>query len=264
MFVQRDGVRLFYDRQGAGEPPVVLVHGWTMSHEIWREQRAPLAQRNTTVAVDLRGFGRSDKPDGDYALPVFVDDLHFTLRQLALERPVLVGWSLGASICLQYAAEYPNELSKLALIDGSPLLMARPDFPHAIAAEAVEQIMLALQQDYAAGTRAFIETMFPERVDEQLKAWIHGITRQTGLRVAVNSIENSAAADLRACLAEVSVPTLIMCGKQDRVCLPAASRYMHAHIADSELYEFPGKGHAPFLTASREFNARLLAFIDSA
>jgi len=261
MFLEHDGVKLYCDIQGRGQPRVLFVHGWTMSHEVWREQRFILSPKGASVAVDLRGFGRSDKPQSDYSLQEFASDLEFVVATLGLDKPVVVGWSLGASISLLYAATNPGSLSKLVLVDGSPMMMATPDFPHTISRELAEQILSGLTDDYVKGTRDFVEAMFPEAVGEDIKTWIHSIMQQTTVEIALRTIANAGEVDLRPRLDEITVPTLILCGKQDRVCLPGASRYMHERIANSQLHEFAGKGHAPFLTAADAFNDILRGFV---
>lgn len=261
MFLNRDGVQLFYDVHGTGEPTLLFVHGWMMNHEVWREQVAAFGKTNRVVTVGLRGFGQSDKPAGEYTLDLFADDLDFVVRELKLDKPVVVGWSMGVSIALVYAAKHPERVSKLALVDGTPMLVAAGDWVHAIPPEAANGLLGAMQADFAAGTRGFVELMFPEAGADELKNWIHGITQQTTAAVALNSIGNAAGRDLRPEVKRVAHPTLIMCGDQDHVCLPEASRYMHSQIAGSELHEFAGKGHAPFLTDAEAFNVRLQSFV---
>lgn len=261
MFLNRDGVKLYYEVHGSGEPTLLFVHGWTMSHEVWREQVAVFSKTHRVVTIDLRGFGQSDKPEGDYTLELFADDVDFVIRGLKLEKPVYIGWSMGVSIGLVYAAAHPGSLSKLVLVDGTPMLIASGDFTDAVPPAMAQQLLGALQTDYAAGTQAFVGIVLPEPDTEALKAWVHGITLQTTPPIALNSIGNAGARDLRPLLSQIRTPTLIVYGDQDQLCLPAASRYMHAQIGGAEIHEFAGKGHAPFLTDRQAFNERLRSFI---
>ena len=263
MYVERDGVKLFYDVQGDGDPTLLFVHGWMMSHEVWREQVPVFSQDHKVVSIGLRGFGQSDKPDGEYTLELFADDIDFMVGELGLNKPVFIGWSMGASIGLLYATAHSERLSKLVLVDGTPLLIASEDFNHAIPPEAGEQLVGALQADFTGGARAFVDLMFPEPGIDELKNWVHGITQQTKQAIALNTIANVGGRDLRVLLKQISLPTLILYGEQDQVCLPGASRYMHEQIQNSDIYEFPGKGHVPFLTDSEEFNKRLRAFLSN-
>lgn len=261
MFLDRDDVRLFYDIQGEGDPTLLFIHGWGMSHEVWREQVSEFSRDHRVVSVDLRGFGQSDKPQVNYSFDLFTDDLGFVIRELGLKKPILVGWSMGASIALVYAAAHPERVSKLVLVDGTPLVLAREDFPHGLPEPQLQQLLGAMQADYAAGMRFFVDLFFPEPNTSQLKDWVHGITQQTTPAVAVSCMANVAGTDLRPLLKKITVPTLLLHGELDQASSPAVNSYMHAQISNSETHMFPGKGHAPFLTDAQAFNKRLRTFV---
>lgn len=261
MFLTREGVDILVRDEGQGAPPLLFVHGWMMSHEVWREQFAAFSKVHRTVALDLRGFGASGKPEGDYSIDTFCNDLDFVTSSLALEKPVVVGWSMGASVALVYAATRPERVSKLVLVDGTPLLVATSDFPHGIPPEAAQQFVAQLQADFFQAARGFVEPMFPEPGTDHLKDWIHGITQQTKPSIAIGCLISAGTQDLRPHLGNVRAPTLVCYGEEDRVCLPEASRYMADRIPQAEVVSFPGKGHAPFLTDTQAFNDALRAFL---
>lgn len=261
MFLNRDGVRLFYDIQGEGEPTLLFIHGWAMSHEVWQEQTAEFSRDHRVVSIDLRGFGQSDQPEVDYSFDLFADDLDFMIQELGLKKPILVGWSMGASIALVYAVAHPERVSKLVLVDGTPLVLAAEDFPYGLPEQQLQQLLGAMQADYAAGMRFFVDLFFPEPNTDQLKEWVHGISQQTIPAVAISCMANVAGTDLRPLLKQVTVPTLVLHGALDQASSPPINVYMHAQIPNSEIHEFPGKGHAPFLTDAEAFNKRLRAFV---
>ncbi len=261
MFLNREGVDIYVHDGGAGSPALLFVHGWIMSHEVWKEQIGFFESSHRTVAIDLRGFGASAKPEGNYTLQTFCDDLDFVISSLGLDRPVLIGWSMGASVALVYAATHPERVSKLVLVDGTPLLVATLDFPHAMPPEAAQQFAALLQSDFAQGARSFVELMFPEPGTEDLKGWVYGIAQQAHPQIALNCLLVIGTQDLRPYLSQVKSPTLICYGEQDRVCLPEASTYMAERIASAQVASFPGKGHAPFLTDAAAFNSALQNFL---
>jgi pimeloyl-ACP methyl ester carboxylesterase len=113
----RDGVRLAFRDEGSGGPPVLLVHGMACRHTHMTPQLEHLRARHRTVAVDLRGHGESSAPAGEYGIDVFVDDLLFLVEELGLERPVLVGHSLGGSISLATAVAAPDRVGGLVMLD---------------------------------------------------------------------------------------------------------------------------------------------------
>ncbi len=260
MFVNCGGVGLFVQDVGQGEP-LVFVHGWMMSHEVWKEQVSAFRGRYRIVALDLRGFGESRKPEGNYSIDIFCQDLATVLSALRVDKPVLVGWSMGASVAMVYAATRPEDVSKVVLVDGTPLLVATEDFPYAMPQDAARQFLDHLQADFPQTSRAFVELMFPEPDSGLLKEWIYGITQQTTKSIAMECLVSAGTQDLRPYLKQIKAPTLVCYGEEDRVCLPDASRFMATEIPDSRLIVFPGKGHAPFLTDVSAFNGALEAFL---
>lgn len=108
--------------------PIICVHGITANAFCFQVLADELAPDHRVIAYDLRGRGDSDKPDYGYSVPIHAADLAEVMDALKLERPVLVGHSLGALISLYFAAHYPGKLSKLVLIDGgTPLAWKSPD-----------------------------------------------------------------------------------------------------------------------------------------
>jgi pimeloyl-ACP methyl ester carboxylesterase len=121
--LERDGVALFYEEAGDGEPPVLLVHGWCCDHAYFAPQFGHFAERgHRVVAVDLRGHGRSDKPRQQYAMQVFADDLAWMCERLDLAKPVVVGHSMGGIVAFDLAARYPDLPSAVVMLDAAVVL----------------------------------------------------------------------------------------------------------------------------------------------
>jgi len=116
-YLDHGGVSLAYLDVGAGDPPLVLVHGMACDHTHLLPQLRHLSPHHRTIAVDLRGHGHSDKPRGAYTTEVFGDDLLFLFDRLGLDQPVLIGHSLGGSISLALAARHPDRVGALVLLD---------------------------------------------------------------------------------------------------------------------------------------------------
>jgi pimeloyl-ACP methyl ester carboxylesterase len=115
--VTSDGVRLAYEEAGTGSPSVLLVHGMACDRTQMRAQLAHLASRHRAVAVDMRGHGESDKPHGDYGHEVLGGDLLELSEALGLDRPVVMGHSLGGSVALQAAVAHPGAFRGLVMLD---------------------------------------------------------------------------------------------------------------------------------------------------
>ena len=126
--VSAGDVKLHYVQWGEQGPPIVCVHGLTANAFCFQAFADDLAHDHRVFAYDLRGRGDSDKPEHGYSVPIHTTDLSRLIDALGLERPVLMGHSLGALISLYFAAHYPQKLSKLILIDaGAPLPWRTPE-----------------------------------------------------------------------------------------------------------------------------------------
>jgi pimeloyl-ACP methyl ester carboxylesterase len=109
------GGKLYYEAAGAGEP-LVFVHGFTLDTRMWDDQWDVFASKYRVVPYDVRGFGRSDLPGGAYANYI---DLDAVVQHLGLQRPHVVGLSMGGGIAVDYAASFPDGLRSLTLIDST-------------------------------------------------------------------------------------------------------------------------------------------------
>jgi pimeloyl-ACP methyl ester carboxylesterase len=113
---QLPGVRLHYVVAGAGEP-VILLHGWSQTWYEWRHILPALAEQFTVVAPDLRGLGDSSNPGGGFDKKTVAGDVRELARRLDLGPVALVGHDHGASVAYAYAAQWPDEVRRLALVE---------------------------------------------------------------------------------------------------------------------------------------------------
>ena len=119
--VMVNGVRLRYWTWGGAGRPIVLVHGLASTHRIWDFVAPLLARDFRVVALDQRGHGESDKPDGCYDFATVAADLNSLLRALKIDSPILVGHSWGANVALEHAVTYQDTTAGLCLIDGGTI-----------------------------------------------------------------------------------------------------------------------------------------------
>jgi pimeloyl-ACP methyl ester carboxylesterase len=113
----RDNVKLAFVESGTGDPPLLFVHCWGCDHSFFAPQLDHFGRRHRAIAVDLRGHGASDKPQQDYTLSTFAADLIWTCEQLELERPVVIGHSMGGNTAVELAARYPDFAAAIVMID---------------------------------------------------------------------------------------------------------------------------------------------------
>jgi pimeloyl-ACP methyl ester carboxylesterase len=115
-FAKLVGVRLHYLAAGKDEP-VILLHGYAENSHMWRPLMVELAKTNTVIAPDLRGFGQSSKPPQGYDKKTMAQDIHALAAALGLKRVRIAGHDIGLMVAYAYAAQYPAEVERIALMD---------------------------------------------------------------------------------------------------------------------------------------------------
>ena len=115
-FADVNGIKLHYLFAGKGDP-VILLHGYTQTSHMWRPLMVELAKTHTVVAPDLRGIGQSSKPDGGYDKKTMAQDVHALATTLGYRRVQVVGHDIGLMVAYAYAAQYPTEVERIALMD---------------------------------------------------------------------------------------------------------------------------------------------------
>lgn len=263
MLLENRGRNLYYDVQGKGEKTLLFVHGWMGSSSVWREQVSYFSKNYRVVTFDLTGFGLSDKPDDiDYTPDVWFEDIDAIISHLNIDKPILIGWSMGGAIGIGYTVTRPAVLSKLVLVSTTPMLVAPNEvFEYALPPEVGEQISSALQSDFSEGARSLVDKMFPEPESDSLKTFVHSITQQTTASIAIDSVINAGSADLRPLLNQIKIPCLILHGEADEVCAIGTAQYLFKTLPDAKIDTFKEKGHCPFLTDAQAFNEALASFI---
>jgi pimeloyl-ACP methyl ester carboxylesterase len=112
---------LYYERGGEGETELLFVPGWCCDHTAFQPQFDYFERTHTVTAVDLRGCGKSDCPESGYNIRDFADDLAQFCRKVGIEKPVVIGHSLGGMIAVEVAARYPSLSRALVLVDPGPI-----------------------------------------------------------------------------------------------------------------------------------------------
>lgn len=160
----RDGVRLAYEDAGRGDPPAVLVHGWTCDRSALAPQREHLSRRHRVVSVDLRGHGASDAPQQDYTMEVFADDVAALLRHLDVDRPVVIGHSMGGVIALVLAARHYGLAGAIVTLDA-------PVAPSDAMRRATATLVPALEgPGYREAQQTFVRRALLQPTDDPVRA----------------------------------------------------------------------------------------------
>ncbi|HEY0765221.1 MAG TPA: alpha/beta hydrolase [Pyrinomonadaceae bacterium] len=115
-FADVNGVKLHYLIAGKGDP-VILLHGYAQNSHMWRPLMVEVAKSHLVIAPDLRGFGQSSKPTSGYTKKTMAQDVHALAQSLGFQHEIVVGHDIGLMVAYAYAAQYPNEVDRICLMD---------------------------------------------------------------------------------------------------------------------------------------------------
>ena len=257
-------VRLHITDAGEGRP-IILIHGWPLSDEMYEYQYNDLINAGfRAIGITLRGFGKSDKPYGTYNYDVHASDIKKVLNKLDIKNAVLGGFSMGGSIAIRYAArDNGTHISKLALFGAAaPIWTQRDDFKFNLPKSAVDDLIALNYKDRPKLLSDFakIFSATEKSLNEGIGNWLNSICLRASSYATAQCLIALRDTDLRADLAEITIPTLIMHGKKDKICSFELAEQMKARILNSHLVVFENSGHSLFLEETQKFNSELIKF----
>jgi pimeloyl-ACP methyl ester carboxylesterase len=258
-FVTVKGRRLHYRQNGSG-PVLLLLHGLGSNASSWEEQLQGLSDYFTVIAWDAPGYGQSDDPVGEiHTFEEMALVLKGFVEQLGIEPFYLLGHSMGSTLALAFYHRYPQAVRALILADATRGGAAKdgPDNErklqsrlHAIETQSVEEIarqrapnLVAAQASAAVKARA-----------EEIYAQI----RPAGYRSVSYCLYH---ADQSHVLAEIQVPTLVICGEEDQITPVSESKIIHQGIDRAEWVLLPESGHLCYQEKPKEFNQAVIRFL---
>lgn len=257
-------VRLHITDAGEGRP-IVLLPGWPLSDEMYEYQYNDLINAGfRVIAITLRGFGKSDKPYGAYNYDVHVADIKKVLNKLEITDAVLGGFSMGGAIAVRLVAEdKENYISKLALFGAAaPSWTQRPDFQYNLPKTAVDDLIELNFKDRPMLLSNFgkIFSATETSLNEGIINWLTGINLSASSYAMAQCLTVLRDTDLRSDLVKITLPTLIMHGKKDKICSFDLAEQMKALLPNSHIIEFENSGHSLFLEETHKFNNELIKF----
>ncbi|MFI8290480.1 alpha/beta fold hydrolase [Streptomyces sp. ms191] len=250
-----DGLTIGYEDKGTG-PALVLVHGHPFDRTMWRPQTERFAASHRVVAPDLRGYGATTVVPGTTPLSAFAGDLAALLDHLGIDRFVLGGLSMGGQIVMECHRLFPERIRGLVLAD---------TFPGAETPEGKAARNAMADRLLAEGMRGYADEVLDRMVapyNTHAAAHVHRMMCATDPAGAAAALRGRAERpDYRALLATVSVPALVVVGRDDAYTPVADAEAMHAALPDSTLVVVERAAHLPNLERPEEFDTALAAFL---
>jgi proline iminopeptidase len=280
--VTLNGISIHYTVRGPqAKAPVLLAHsgGPGMDARGW-DDFAGIDDFVTLVAIHPRGSGLSGHVDGDaYLLPDYASDLQALRLHLSVDKPIIMGWSHGGMVAMQFAFTYPDSLSKLILFDTSAYFGeflgdiegAVQEFKHE---PWFEKSFAALKAEWAGDyktdedmARLWAEEMkfYFKKFDKRAEAY-HKRTKDLPIHIAPLKTFNdkeAATVDLRPHLHKIAVPTLVIVGRHDFITNVAMAEEIVKHIPNARLEIFEDSGHYAFVEESEKFYQMIKEFVES-
>jgi len=275
-YVERDGVRVFYELYGEGEPTVLFLPTWSIIHaRTWKAQVPYLARHGRVLTFDPRGNGKSDRPADPeaYAPQEFAEDALAVMDATGTERAVLVSLSRGAERSLLLGAGHPERVAGMVFI--APAL----PLPPAATRARAEEVFIE-QRDVYDGWEKWNRNYWLEHYEEFLEFFFSQVfnephstkQREDAISWALETDAETLVASqlaprlqdedsVRELTAQVRCPVLIIHGRDDAV-RPHDSGAALAQLTDGALVTLEGSGHSPHARDPVKVNLLLRDFIE--
>jgi len=261
-------IELSYKDYGQGRP-VVLIHGWPLSKDMWEYQLDDLVNAGLRVIkYDRRGFGKSSKPWNGYDYDTLTEDLNAIIEQLDLRDAVLVGFSMGGGEAVRYLNKYGNRrVSKLVLISAiTPYLLKTADNPDGVDESVFAEMMTEMKQDRIKfldefGKKFFGVSLVSHPVSTPLLEYYRMLAAVAAPRATQQCAIAFSQTDFRNDVESITVPTLIIHGDDDKtVPIEASSERTARMIPESQYIVYRGAPHGLFYTQRERLNQDLIQF----
>lgn len=254
------GVALDYIERGdASGPPVVLLHGYTDSHQSFLPLLATLPSDLRLIAVSHRGHGESDKPASCYDTTELATDVGHFMDALGIDRAAIVGHSMSSQVAQRFAALHPERTLALVLMGAFTTLTGHTEIDALRAGVATlgDPIDAAFAREFQRSTlvRSVPSWFFETVVAESLKVPAH---------VWRSALDAQIAEDCSADHAAITAPTLVLWGDKDGIGSRAQQALIAGSIRDATLTVYRGVGHNPHWEAPHRVAAEIAALLDAA
>lgn len=260
-FATIDGVRMHYTDVGDG-PPVVLIHGFGSSLEIWHQVVPQLASHHRVIAVDLKGFGWSSRPEGNYS-PTEQGRLVLALMtKLGVGKADVVGHSWGASVTLALALQAPKRVNRIALYGAWIYEEQLPPFFLWARAWGVGEFLFSafygerMEEQVA---HAYYDSSVVSQ--ERIEAIEELFSRPGTKAAALTAVRDQRYSKIQKRYKSLKHPTLLLWGKQDRVARLHFGQRLSADIPNAKLNVYPRCGHIPMIEAAAASTRDLAEFL---
>ena len=264
-------IRIAYSDYGQGKP-VILLHGWPLSREMWEYQLEDIVNAGLRVIkYDRRGFGKSSKPWTGYDYDSLTDDLRAIIERLNLYDVTLVGFSMGGGEVARYFSNYGGDrIAKVVLISSvTPYLLKTEDNPEGIDSSVFDSLLEKMRKDRIGFLDDFGKSFFGvNMVSHPVSGPLLEYYRMLGSLASARSTEQCTISfshtDFREDIKKIDVPALIIHGDADKIVPVEVSSDLTAKmIPGCQYFIYNDAPHGLFYTHRERLNRDLVSFITS-
>jgi pimeloyl-ACP methyl ester carboxylesterase len=252
-FTTLDGSRVHYVNYGKGNEAIILIHGWTMNADNWRDNVADLAKRSRVIAIDLPGHGQSDKPQTTYSMELFARAVEAVMRDASVKRAVLVGHSMGTPIARQFYRRNPQKTLGIVIADGS----LRPFGDKAL----LDRLIAGFRTpNYRDSISQMFAMMIGPNLAAEAQERIKSSSASTPQNVLVSAFEGMADPSIWG-EDKIQVPVLAIMAKNP-FYPPNVEESFRQIAPQMEFHMWEGTGHFVMMERPKEFDELVLAWMD--
>ena len=244
-------IKIHYEDEGTG-PALLYLHGWATSGQVWGAQLPEFVRTHRVVTLDWRGCGRSDRPTHGNTIDRVLDDLAAIIDRLGLDRPTVVGSSIGGTFATELAVCHPELISAAVSVDG-PGFWPSTGMP-------LEQLRRDLRQDRAGTMAGWVPHWFAPGVEPALIEWTVRQMLDSGVYIDEH-FDGFLTYDPRPVLPGLMVPIHYIHGELDTQIPVAVAEECAALTPGASVAVIPGVGHLPHQENPDLFNAALRKFL---
>lgn len=251
MFINIDGINLFYKHEGTGKK-VVLLHGWGGSSDSFLPVFNYLSSKFEVYSIDFPGFGRSSLPDKPWGVEDYSNMLLKFFKKLNIEKASLIGHSFGGRVSILFSSTFPEYVDKVVLVDSAGLIPKRTIkyYCRVYRFKLLKSIFMLFSKGNSREEK--LENFYKKYGSKDYRE--SGNMRQTFVKV-VNQ-------DLRPYLHKIKAPTLLIWGEHDMDTPVSFGKIMEKEIPDAGLVIFKGAGHFSYLDKINDFNIIVTRFFE--
>jgi len=266
-FAKIDGARIRYydsekDEGAHTKPPVVLVHGFASSLDVWATVTPTLKTTHRVVSLDLKGFGWSDRPEGDYSPQAEANIVLGLMSQLGIAKASIVGHSWGTGVSLAAVLRAPERFDKVALYDAWAYEEQQVTFFQWSRAPGVGEALFGIYYNQRAEDRLPLAFFDKKYVTEELIEVAQSHLDKPGTTAAhLAAVRGQRYTELEKRYREVKQKTLLLYGREDNVTTVGFGERLLRELPNARLVVYPRCGHFPMIEAAATSTRDLHTFL---